>query len=132
MENFLLSSTLLGILAQRLVRVICPECKTETAPDEKMLQSMRIDADQREGVRFFVGNGCESCHFTGFHGRIAIFEFIQVDEDIRRHIVNHSTTEQIKRTTLEKGVFTLRQDGWQKVKDGITTVSEVLRVTLEN
>lgn len=131
-ENFLLSSTLLGILAQRLVRVICPECKIEKAPDEKMLQSMHIDSRELKGVRFFVGEGCESCHFTGFHGRIAIFEFIKVDEDIRRHIVNHSTTGQIKQTALEKGITTLRQDGWQKVKDGITTMSEVLRVTLEN
>ncbi len=93
---------------------------------------MRIERDELEGVRFFVGEGCESCHYTGFHGRIAIFEFILVDEEIRRHIVNNSTTEQIKRTAQEKGVTTLRQDGWQKVKDGITTVSEVLRVTLDN
>lgn len=131
-ENFLLSSTLLGILAQRLVRVICPHCKKETTPDPKMLQSMRLESSEIEGVTFYGGEGCDACHHTGFHGRIAIFEFIQVDDDIRQHIVNHATTAQIKQTALEKGIFTLRQDGWQKVKDGITTMSEVLRVTLDN
>jgi general secretion pathway protein E len=130
-ENFLLGSTLLGILAQRLVRVICPHCKTETTPDRKMLHSMRLDPAELDGVRFYAGSGCEACHHTGFHGRIAIFEFIQVDEEIRRHIVKHSTTEQIKQSAVQKGITTLRQDGWQKVKDGITTVSEVLRVTLD-
>ncbi|PIE67752.1 MAG: type II secretion system protein GspE [Deltaproteobacteria bacterium] len=131
-ENFLLGSTLLGILAQRLVRVICPHCKAETDPDPKMLQTMRFSPDALKGVTFYAGKGCEACHYTGFHGRIAIFEFIQVDEEIRRHIVRHSTTEQIKQSAMQKGITTLRQDGWQKVKDGITTVSEVLRVTLDN
>jgi general secretion pathway protein E len=130
-ENFLLSSTLLGILAQRLVRVICPHCKAETQPDQKMLQSMRLDESETRGVRFYEGQGCENCHHTGFHGRIAIFEYIEVDEDIRRHIVEQATTEQIKKAAAEKGVTTLRRDGWQKVRDGITTVSEVLRVTLD-
>ena len=131
-ENFLLSSTLLGILAQRLVRVICPHCKIKKDPDEKLLQSMRLDSSEIEGVHFFAGEGCDACHHTGFHGRIAIFEFIKIDQDIRRHIVEHSTTEQIKQTLKKKDVATLRQDGWEKVKAGITTVPEVLRVTLDN
>lgn len=130
-ENFLLSSTLLGILAQRLVRVICPNCKVETQPDPKMVQSMRLDEREIEGVRFYEGQGCEACHHTGFHGRIAIFEYIEVDEDIRRLIVDEATTEQIKQVAADKGVASLRRDGWQKVKDGITTISEVLRVTLD-
>lgn len=131
-ENFLLSSTLLGILAQRLVRVICPECKQEVRPDDKLLRSMRIDAEELAGIRFFSGGGCEACHYTGYRGRIGIFEYIGVDEDIRREINNHSSTEQIKKIAQEKGVILLRKDGWRKVKDGITTVEEVLRVTLDN
>jgi general secretion pathway protein E len=130
-ENFLLSSTLLGILAQRLVRLICPKCKRETDPDEKLLQSMRIDRAEADSTHFYIGTGCEYCHHTGYRGRIAIFEFIKVDEDIRREINDHATTEQIKNTVKQKGVLTLREDGWHKVKAGLTTVSEVLRVTLD-
>ncbi len=131
-ENFLLSSTLLGILAQRLVRVICPECRYETEPDDKLLKSMRIDPEEASRTRFFAGRGCEHCHHTGYRGRIAIFEYIKVDEDMRREINNRATTEKIKQIAAQKGVITLREDGWRKVKDGITTISEILRVTLDN
>ncbi len=131
-EHFLLSSTLLGILAQRLVRVICPDCKQEVRPDDKLLRSMRINAEETAEMRFFSGKGCENCHYTGYHGRVGIFEYIGVDEDIRREINNRSNTEQLKKAALEKGVIMLREDGWRKVKAGITTVDEVLRVTLDN
>ncbi|MFZ5569123.1 MAG: type II secretion system ATPase GspE [Thermodesulfobacteriota bacterium] len=131
-EHFLLSSTLLGILAQRLVRVICADCKEETRPDDKLLRPMRIQPKELAGIRFFSGAGCETCHFTGYRGRIGIFEYIGVDEDIRREITNRSSTERIKKIAQEKGVITLREDGWRKVKAGITTIEEVLRVTLDN
>ncbi|QTA89203.1 type II secretion system ATPase GspE [Desulfonema magnum] len=130
-ENFLLSSTLLGILAQRLVRVICPRCKTEIRPDEKLLRSMKLGPGEVSKIRFFSGEGCEECRYTGFKGRTAIFEYLSIDEDIRREIIEHSTAEKIKKTALKKGMMTLRQDGWRKVKEGVTTIPEVLRVTLE-
>ena len=131
-ENFLLSSTLLGILAQRLVRVICPYCKQEVKPDKKLLKSMNSNNGEMKNVRFFGGQGCEKCRYTGFRGRLAIFEYLHVDEDIRKEIIARSSTERIKKTAMEKGMMTLRQDGWQKVKDGVTTIQEVLKVTLEN
>lgn len=130
-ENFLLSSTLLGILAQRLVRVICPHCKRRVDPEEKLLKAMNLSRDTLCGVEFFAGAGCEECKHTGFRGRIGIFEYLPVDDDIRREITARSSTERIKDVALEKGLLTLRQDGWNKVKRGITTISEVLRVTLE-
>lgn len=130
-ENFLLSSTLLGVLAQRLVRVICPFCKEQTLPEERLIKSMGIDKDQADRLSFYQGKGCEECRHTGFRGRIAIFEFLLIDEEIRKEIINRSSTETIKKTALKKGLFTLRQDGWEKVKLGQTTISEVLRVTLE-
>ncbi|MDM8552729.1 type II secretion system ATPase GspE [Desulfobacterales bacterium HSG2] len=130
-ENFLLSSTLLGILAQRLVRVICPHCKTQVAPDEKLLRSMNLSPGEAANIRFFSGEGCETCRSTGFRGRTAIFEYLPVDDDIRREIIEQASTEKIKKTAIRKGFATLRQDGWRKVREGVTTISEVLRVTLE-
>jgi general secretion pathway protein E len=130
-ENFLLSSTLLGILAQRLVRVICPHCKKRIKPEEKLLKAMNLSPDQIREIEFFAGEGCEECNHTGFKGRIGIFEYLPVDDDIRKEIIATSSTEKIKDVALQKGVLTLRQDGWDKVKKGITTISEVLRVTLE-
>ena len=130
-ENFLLSSTLLGILAQRLVRVICPHCKRRVDPEEKLLKAMNLSPNELCGIEFFAGEGCEECKHTGFRGRIGIFEYLPVDDDIRREITARSSTERIKDVALEKGLLTLRQDGWNKVIRGITTISEVLRVTLE-
>ncbi|MDA3896819.1 MAG: type II secretion system ATPase GspE [Desulfobacteraceae bacterium] len=130
-ESFLISSTLLGILAQRLVRVICPYCKTAYTPDEKLLSAMNVSDEEISGVEFFSGKGCEECRYTGYKGRTAIFEYLPVDADIRKEIVKHSDTEGLKELAGKKGLLSLRQNGWVKVKEGITTISEILRVTLE-
>jgi general secretion pathway protein E len=131
-ENFLLSSTLLGILAQRLVRVICPQCRQAVRPEEKLLQAMAVTlSENSDDIVFFSGKGCQECRQTGFKGRTAIFEYLHVDEDISREITRGSTTEELRNMAIQKGMRTLRQDGWRKVMQGITTVSEVLRVTLE-
>ena len=130
-ESFLLSSTLLGVLAQRLVRVICPYCKEPYKPEEKLLKSMGIGPKEAAEVTFYTGKGCEECRHTGFRGRTAIFEYLPVDDDIRKEITQRSSTERVKDVAIKKGLLTLRQDGWSKVKEGKTTISEVLRVTLE-
>ena len=130
-ENFLLSSTLLGILAQRLVRVICPRCKTQIMPDEKLLRSMNLKPGEADRISFFAGKGCEECRNTGFRGRMGIFEYLPVDADIRKEINEKSSTEKLRAAAIRKGLVTLRQDGWRKVREGVTTIPEVLRVTLE-
>jgi len=130
-ESFLLSSTLLGVLAQRLVRVICPHCKEPTRPDGKLLNSMGIGHDEASKIEFFAGKGCEECRYTGFRGRTAIFEYLPVDDDIRKEITERSSNERIKDVAISKGLITLRQDGWRKVRKGVTTIAEVLKVTLE-
>lgn len=130
-ESFLLSSTLLGVLAQRLVRVICSECKAEVSPDSETLTTMGLSGAEPERIKFHEGRGCDTCRHTGYLGRTAIFEYLSIDDAIRREINEQSSTEKIRQTAVEKGMITLRQDGWQKVKAGVTTVSEVLRVTLE-
>ncbi len=130
-EGFLLSSTLLGVLAQRLVRVICPDCKHPITPDEKHLRAMGLSDQDIAGVTFYSGKGCEECRFTGFSGRTALFEYLAIDSDIRNEISKKTDTERIKDVALAKGLVTLRQNGWEKVKDGVTTLPEILRVTLE-
>ncbi len=130
-EGFLLSSTLLGILAQRLVRVICPDCRDVVKPDEKHVRAMGMDPAEAQEMVFYAGRGCDQCRYTGYRGRTAIFEYLPVDADIRREISNCSDTERLKNVALQKGLTPLRQNGWEKVKQGITTISEVLRVTLE-
>ena len=131
-EHFLLSSTLLGVLAQRLVRVICPNCKETIKPKEKLLRSIGVAPEDVVGIEFFSGKGCEECRHTGFRGRTGIFEYLPVDGGIRREITQKSSTERIKEVAVKGGMRTLRQDGWRKVKEGITTIPEVFRVTLEN
>jgi general secretion pathway protein E len=130
-EHFLLSSTLLGVLAQRLVRVICPNCKETIKPKEKLLRSIGVAPEDVVGIEFFSGKGCEECRHTGFRGRTGIFEYLPVDSGIRREITQKSSTERIKDVAVKGGMRTLRQDGWRKVKEGITTIPEVFRVTLE-
>jgi general secretion pathway protein E len=129
-ENFLLSSTLLGILAQRLVRIICKDCRAEIKPDARLIDSLQLRPQETKGVRFYEGRGCEACRFTGFRGRTGIFEYIAIDDDFRDMINKRASADQIRALALKKGCSTLRQDGWQKVRQGITTVSEIIRVTL--
>jgi len=130
-ENFLLSSTLLGVLAQRLVRVICPHCKKPANPEDKFIRTMNLSSDEAGGIQFYEGEGCEECHHTGYKGRVGIFEYLPINDVIRKEIMADSDADRIKRVAIEKGLTTLRQDGWRKVKRGVTTIREVLRVTME-
>ncbi len=129
-ESYLLSSTLLGILAQRLVRVICPHCKREAEPESGFMRSLQLEAAGYAGQTFFAGAGCEHCHHTGYAGRTAIFEYLEIDEDIRTQIDREVTAEQMRKTALAAGMTTLRGDGLAKAAAGMTTLAEVLRVTL--
>jgi general secretion pathway protein E len=129
-ENFLLSSTLLGIVAQRLVRIICPNCKEEISPDTRLIDSLQLEPHEIKDVRFYEGRGCEACRSTGFRGRTGIFEYIAIDDDFRDLINNRASTNQIRALSLKKGCSSMRRDGWQKVRKGITTASEIIRVTL--
>ncbi len=133
-EDYLIASSLLGVLAQRLVRVICPHCKTEVFPVPEMLDEIEFRrGDPRSGPdRFFEGRGCEKCSNTGFIGRIGIYELMVVNDDIRKLIVAKADSGQIRKKAIENGMRTLRDDGWLKVRQGITSIAEVLRVTQES
>lgn len=125
-EPYLVSSSLIAVLAQRLVRRICPECKQEYHPTESELKELGISADRGQ---FFVGAGCSKCFNTGYKGRTGIYELMMVDEQIREMVNVRQTAGTIKQKAIEKGLQTLRMDGARKVLAGATTIAEVLRVT---
>ncbi len=128
-EPFLVSSSLECLIAQRLVRVICPDCKIPVKNPKEILDQMKDINIDPKGVELYEGRGCELCRFTGYRGRTGIYEIIIVDEVIREMILNRSTSQQIKQKAISQGMRTLRQDGLQKVLKGITTITEVIRVT---
>ncbi len=128
-ESFLVTSSVLAILAQRLVRTICADCREEYTPDKESLQSIGIDPDMVEGRKFYRGKGCPSCLNTGYMGRTGIFELMMLDDRVKNLILKTSDANAIKRRAVEQGMVTLRQDGAQKVINGITTIEEIFRVT---
>ncbi len=131
MEDFLLSSTIIGILAQRLVRVACTYCREPYSPDPAILREMKVDVGGLADLNVIQAKGCENCSNTGYWGRAGIFEFLHVTDDIQRLILEKRDSNVIKETARKNGMRTLREDGWLKVKKGVTTISEVIRVTQE-
>jgi len=131
LEPFLVSSSLECLVAQRLVRLICPKCKSKAAVNSELLSQIKELGNGLNNVELYEGKGCEQCRFTGYRGRTAIYEIITVNEAIRELILQRASSQQIKQKAVSQGMRTLRQDGLEKVKRGLTTVTEVLRVTQE-
>jgi len=131
MEDYLLSSTIIGILAQRLVRAACPFCRVPYSPDPAILHEMKMDGVNLEKEKIFDVKGCPQCSNTGYWGRVGIFEFLKVSEEIQKLILEKKDANVIKEKARKAGMRTLREDGWLKVKEGLTTVSEVIRATQE-
>ncbi len=122
-ENYLVSSTLIGVMAQRLVRRVCTHCKVEDFKNKEIALEFNISNT------LYRGEGCEHCSYTGYLGRIAIFELLIINDEIREMIMEKATTRELRQKAIELGMRTLREDGLEKVKQGITTIDEVLRVT---
>ncbi len=130
-EPYLIASAVEAVIAQRLVRRLCPECRKEFKPDKEFLDEVGFPPDGNGVERFFEPVGCEKCRDTGFRGRVGIFETLQATDSIESLVVTHSSTHIIKQKAIEQGMRTLREDGWAKVQAGVTSVEEVLRVTEE-
>jgi type II secretion system protein E len=129
-EPFLVASTVEGVMAQRLVRKLCPECREEYKPgQEELPEDFPIDSRLDPDLRLFKPRGCEKCRGTGFRGRIGIYELLVTNEEIRQLATQKVSSQLIKQAAINAGMQTLRADGWRKVLDGITTVDEVLRVS---
>ena len=123
-KPFLINSSLLGVFSQRLVRTICKNCKEEYKPEDWVIELTRAHKD----MKFFRGKGCEKCSKTGYRGRTAIHELLEIDDKMKTLIAQDAGLEKLRKQAIESGMITLREDGIDKVKQGITTIEEVLRV----
>jgi general secretion pathway protein E len=126
-EPFLIASSLLAAVAQRLVRTICPFCKEIYRPDKATLKELGLPEDQM----FYRGKGCKKCMDTGYRGRTGIFELLVLDNEIRDLVKASADSVTIKQAGMRKGMTTLFEDGLKKVQSGVTTLDEVMRVSQE-
>jgi general secretion pathway protein E len=135
-QPFLVGSSLVGVLAQRLVRVLCPECRQPYAPTREELASASITpailAKAGNPKHLYKAQGCAACQHTGYQGRTGIYELMLVDDDIRQLVLKNVDSQTIKRAATSKGMVTLLEHGAEKVARGITTAAEVLSVTAED
>ena len=129
-EPYLLSSVLEGVLAQRLVRRICQVCRTPEVASPADIEALAIDADPH--TKLFRGQGCDDCRGTGYRGRTGIYELFPITEDVRSLVLRRASSREIRRMAIDQGMVTLRQDGWSRAVEGVTTIEEVLRVTQED
>ena len=125
-EPFLVSSTLSGVMAQRLVRVICPTCKTEIKPSEAGLPK---NMKWPKGAKVFNGSGCRACRNSGYRGRTGLYELLTMNEELGERIIERVAASELVRIGRANGMRLLSEDGWLKVRNGVTTPDEVLRVT---
>ncbi len=131
-EPFLVASAVAGVVAQRLVRRLCAQCKMTSDPDiALMAQAGQGGFSLGEGT-LYAAEGCEACSQTGFRGRGGIFELLEVTDAIESLVIGRRSSHEVKQKAVDEGMKTLRDDGWDKVRSGSTTISEVLRVTEEN
>jgi type IV pilus assembly protein PilB len=130
LEPFLITATLEGIVAQRLVRTICPRCKEEFAPTEDMLLELNLTPEDIQGRTLYHGAGCEFCRSTGYSGRIAIFEIMLLDDELRQLIMSRSSTAVLREAARKRGMRTLRESGLLAIYDGYTTIEEVVGQTI--
>ncbi len=128
-EPFLVSASVLLILAQRLSRKVCQQCKFEEDVPESVLLDLGFSKDEINTFKCFKGKGCSACSGTGYKGRIALYEVMPVKEEIKELILKGASTSEIKRTAVKLGMKTLRMSGLTKIKEGLTSIEEVLRVT---
>lgn len=126
--GYLVASSVVAILAQRLVRTICPKCRTKHNPSKEIIKQVGLTQEQIDSATFMRGKGCSSCNKTGFRGRIGIYELMLIDSKIRRMIFDNASTQVVRDYAMEAGMTTLFGDGVKKVLEGITTFEEVYRV----
>lgn len=129
-ETFLISSSVIGVIGQRLVRVICEKCKEEYIPVEGILSGLNLKSNSNDDgkVKLYRGTGCSSCKNTGYYGRTSIYELLVLDEEVRTLIISKASSNIIKDVAIKKGMKTLKDNGLEKAMQGVTTIEEVLRV----
>jgi general secretion pathway protein E len=134
LEDYLLVSTVNGILAQRLVRRLCPHCREAFTPMPELVENKGLQRFVADGAELVLYKpvGCEECHGIGYRGRLSIVEFLTMTDELRRLVMAHAQSREIEEKAIEEGMLTMLDDGLQKVVDGDTTIEEVLRVTSDS
>ncbi|HSX18520.1 MAG TPA: GspE/PulE family protein [Candidatus Saccharimonadales bacterium] len=136
-EPYLIASTVTCVVGQRVVRLICPSCKVQKAPESAVVENMKkvlgnlYDFQKNSKLTFYVGKGCKECNNTGYLGRIGIFEVLVISEPVAKMIFTRQTSQEIENEAIKEGMMTMKQDGFLKVIEGMTTIEEVLRVAEE-
>ncbi|MHC5164785.1 MAG: GspE/PulE family protein, partial [Planctomycetota bacterium] len=130
LETFLITATLEGIVAQRLVRKICQNCKAEYEPTEEMLMELELRPEEVGDKTFYYGKGCSQCNKTGYRGRTGLYEIMSFNDELRDLIMNHASTAVLRDAARRAGMKTLRENGLKAIFDGITTLEEVSRETI--
>ncbi len=130
LEAFLLTATVEGIIAQRLARRICVSCKEQYTPSEEELMELELTPEQVRGKKFFRGKGCTACNGSGYKGRLALFEIMTLDDEMREMIMREASTAVLRQASRKRGMRTLRESGMLAIYEGITTIDEVVRETL--
>lgn len=129
-EPFLISASLMGIMAQRLIRLICSDCKETYEPSKALLDKWGLKG--KEGIKLYRGKGCEKCKGTGYKGRLGVFELMVLDDELREMIIAEASTMALRKKAQEKGMLLLAEDGVSKALKGMTTIEEVARVCEEH
>jgi type IV pilus assembly protein PilB len=129
-EPFLLGAVLEGVIAQRLVRKICEECKVEYQPSPDELMEVNLKPEKVQGRTFFYGEGCKKCNNTGYKGRNAVFEIFLGSEGLKKMITEKASLADLRRQARKEGMRTLRESGILAVFDGVTTIEEVVKETV--
>ncbi len=130
LEPFLITAAMEGVIAQRLVRRICNNCKARYEPAEEQLMELGLRLEDVEGRIFYYGKGCENCNNTGYKGRQGLYEIMVLDDAMRDLVVQHASTQQIRLECKKRGMRTLRESGLMAIYDGVTTIEEVVRETI--
>jgi type IV pilus assembly protein PilB len=129
-EPFLITATIEGVVAQRLVRKICNKCKTEYEPTEEQLFELRLSPEEIKNKKFWYGRGCNRCNNTGYKGRIGLYEIMIFNEEIRAMVMERASTNLLREAAVKNGMVTLRENGLTSIFDGTTTVDEVVKETI--
>jgi len=128
-EPFLVAATMEGVLAQRLLRTICPNCKVPYPPNDTILSKLKLHRNDIGTQKFYTGAGCATCNNTGYKGRQGLFELLDMNDTLRDLITQRVGTVALKQKAMEMGMKTLREDGLRCIFNGVTTIEEVLKYT---
>jgi type IV pilus assembly protein PilB len=129
-EPFLVATSVNLIQAQRLIRRICTECKEEVAAQPELLEEIGFSPDEARSLKIYKGRGCDNCMNTGYRGRVGLYEVMEINDELRELIIIGASAIELRRKAIETGMITLRESGLCKIREGITTIEEVVKETV--